>query len=54
MEIATIKISEFMDKGKSGFVLDKDSLVRVHQEEYGRIIVCIHISYAYKGSASSV
>ena len=48
------KISEFMDKDKGGFMLDKDSLARVHREEHGRIIVCIHNSYAYRESVSRV
>ena len=50
----TCKILEFMDKDKGGFMLDKDSLARVHREEHGKIIVCIHNSYAYRESVSRV
>ena len=48
------KISEFMDKDKGGFMLDKDSLARVHREELGRKILAFHISYAYRESTSRV
>ena len=48
------KILEFMDKDKGGFMLDKNSLARVHLEKHGRIIVCIHNSYAYRESVSRV
>ena len=30
------KISEFMDKDKGGFMLDKNRLARVHREEHDR------------------